>query len=117
MPSSFSFPHIWRSAIVLLALVMNLVLAYRLLWGEQSYYAWQNMKERRTELQAELEGLDVRRATLSKEIRLLQTDFSYVEKVIRSRLNYVRPDEILYVFDEIRPEDTHWTLSTEGTHE
>ena len=47
-------------------------------------------------------------ADLSREIRLLQTDDSYVEKMIRQRLNYVRKNEILYLFDEARPEDSTW---------
>ena len=36
-----------------------------------------------------------------------QHDIAYVEKVIRQRLNYVRKNEILYLFDKSR-EDSAW---------
>ena len=70
--------------------------------------AWRALKSRQGQLTAELRDLDKRRADLSREIRLLQTDDSYVEKMIRQRLNYVRKNEILYLFDEARPEDSTW---------
>ena len=98
----------WKAAILALALVMNAPLAYRLVWGDQSVSAWRALKSRQGQLTAELRDLDKRRADLSREIRLLQTDDSYVEKMIRQRLNYVRKNEILYLFDEARPEDSTW---------
>lgn len=104
----------WKTAILGLALVMNLTLAYRLIWGEQSVVAWRDLKAMQAELTQTLTGLDERRASLSREIRLLQTDSAYVEKVIRQRLNYVRKNEILYLFDEVKPEDSVWTGGTGG---
>lgn len=98
----------WKSAILVLALLMNATLAYRLVWGEQSVSAWRALKGLQGQMVAELRELDKRRADLSREIRLLQTDDSYVEKMIRQRLNYVRKNEILYLFDEARPEDSTW---------
>lgn len=101
-------PFLWKSTILLLALVMNLTLACRLVWGEQSVSAWRGLKARQIELAADLADLDRQRADLSREIRLLQTDNAYVEKAIRQRLNYVRKNEILYLFDEPGPEDSVW---------
>ena len=49
-------------------------------------------------LQNEIASLDAQNLSLSKEIRLLQSDNKYVEKVIRQRLHYVRDNEILYIF-------------------
>lgn len=104
-PASF----LWKSVILGLAMVMNLTLAWRLVWGGQSVSAWRDLKNRQSELMQELEQLDRQRAVLSREIRLLQTDSSYVEKVIRQRLNYVRANEILYLFDSRNLEDSLWT--------
>ncbi|MCH5277231.1 MAG: septum formation initiator family protein [Desulfovibrionaceae bacterium] len=98
----------WKSAILALALFMNLTLAFRLLWGDQSVVAWRALKARLGQMTVELRDLDKRRADLSREIRLLQTDDSYVEKMIRQRLNYVRGNEILYLFDEAAPENSAW---------
>ncbi len=106
--SAFPVSFFWKSSILVLALVMNVTLAYRLVWGEQSVSAWRALKARQGQLLAELRDLDKRRADLSREIRLLQTDNSYVEKMIRQRLNYVRKNEILYLFDEAGPEDSTW---------
>ena len=52
------------------------------------------------ELLKERDGFDVVNAGLSREIRLLQSDEKYVEKMIRQRLNFVRSNEILYLFTE-----------------
>lgn len=106
--SAFPVSCFWKSAILALALLMNATLAYRLVWGEQSVSVWRALKARQGRLAVELRDLDKRRADLSREIRLLQTDASYVEKMIRQRLNYVRKNEILYLFDEARPEDSTW---------
>ena len=58
-------------------------------------------------------ALDEKRAALSREIRLLKTDPAYVEKVIRQRLNYVRKNEILYLFDKSR-EDSWSGADSDG---
>lgn len=99
---------IWKSAILVLAVLMNITLAFRLLWGDQSVAAWQELKRHQADLGEQMETLDQRRAELSREIRLLQTDGAYVERVIRQRLNYVRGNEILYIFDERKPEEGIW---------
>ena len=65
-------------------------------------------QEKQSELSQELAALNEQRASLSREIRLLKTDPDYVEKVIRQRLNYVRKNEILYLFDKNRQEGS-WT--------
>ena len=90
-----------------LVLLLNAALFSRLMWGSGSIYAWSALKEKQSELSQELAALNEQRASLSREIRLLKTDPDYVEKVIRQRLNYVRKNEILYLFDKNR-QDT-WT--------
>lgn len=106
----------WRFTILALALFMNVTLAVRLLWGDQSVSEWRNLKGLQNALNAELAGLDKRRADLSLEIRLLQTDPAYMEKVIRQRLNYVRSDEILYLFDDAGEENSPWTGAGTDEH-
>ena len=91
-----------------LVLLLNAALFSRLMWGENSIYAWTALREKQNDISQELTQLDERRAALSREIRLLKTDPDYVEKVIRQRLNYVRKNEILYLFDKNRQEGS-WT--------
>jgi cell division protein FtsB len=107
IPSSASF--LWKSLILALALLINVTLVFRLLWGEQSIAAWHGLRAAQGSLAGELRDLDELRAGLSREIRLLRTDDAYVEKMIRQRLNYVRANEILYLFDDGGQEESPWT--------
>lgn len=106
--TSAATSFLWKTGILVLALAMNITLAYRLIWGDQSVQAWQDLKDLQNSLTEQRVALDLRQAAISQEIRLLQTDSAYVEKVIRQRLNYVRNSEVLYLFDELRPEDQKW---------
>ena len=97
----------WKLSLLVLAVLLNIALASRIIWGSHSLYTWRVLKEKQSELSEELAALDEKRAALSREIRLLKTDPAYVEKVIRQRLNYVRKNEILYLFDKSR-ENSAW---------
>ncbi len=37
---------------------------------------------------------------LSQEIRRLKSDTAYQEKIVRERMNFVKKDEILYIFPD-----------------
>ena len=118
MPRFFPKATLWRLVLLALAIALNLALASRLVWGSNSLYVWRMLKETQNELSNELAKLDEKRAALSREIRLLKTDPAYVEKVIRQRLNYVRKNEILYLFDKKRNNDPMWTeKGAASTHE
>ena len=106
---SFPVSFLWKFAILSLALLINVTLVCRLLWGGQSIAGWRDFRATLAGMNEELHGLNQFRADLSREIRLLQTDNAYVEKVIRQRLNYVRPNEILYLFEDAGQEDSPWT--------
>lgn len=90
----------WKAIILALALLVNLTLFYRLIWGTQSLLVYKDLRDRHAELTSELERYDALNAALSQEIRLLQTDNNYVEKAVRQRLNFVRDNEILYLFND-----------------
>lgn len=93
---------IWKTIILGLAVLVNLTLIYRLVWGTQSLLVYKEMRDRNAELTSELARYDTLNAALSQEIRLLQTDDRYVERAVRQRLNFVRDNEILYLFNEER---------------
>ena len=107
----------WKLSLLVLAVLMNFALASRIVWGSHSIYTWRVLKEKQSELSAELAALDEKRAALSREIRLLKTDPAYVEKVIRQRLNYVRKNEILYLFDKNRDNSAWPDASADNGHE
>lgn len=100
---------LWKALPLTLVLCINAALVGRIIWGEQSLYSWRMLKGKESELAQELSQLDAQRASLSREIRLLKSDPAYVEKMIRQRLNYVRKNEILYLFDKSQKDDSVWT--------
>lgn len=93
---------IWKAVILGLAVLVNLTLFYRLIWGTQSLWVYKELRERHTELIDELGRYDALNAALSQEIRLLQSDDRYVERAVRQRLNFVRDNEIIYLFNDER---------------
>ena len=94
----FSLP--WKFILPAVMILINIAFLAPLLWGSGSLYTWHSLKERRSELSQEVDDLNRKRSALSREIRLLKADPAYVEKIIRNRLNYVKKNEILYIFDK-----------------
>lgn len=78
--------------------VVNLVLLFRLIWSEHGVFAYMNMRERGEKLEAQLQDIDAKSLELSKEIRRLKGDKAYQAMVIRDRMNYVKGNEVLYIF-------------------
>lgn len=95
-----------RRIVFAVSIFLNLVLFYNLIWGESGAIAYQELRERYDTLEARIRQADAENLELTKEISLLRTDEKYLEKVIRNRLNYVRENEILYIFPETDQAET-----------
>ena len=91
---------VWKILILGIALTVNATLFSRLAWGPQSIIAYRELSEQQTVLEEKIAAADADNAAVSKQIRLLQSDDKYVEKMIRRRLNFVRDNEILYLFSD-----------------
>jgi len=78
--------------------VVNIVLLFRLIWSDHGVFAYMNMRKRSTMLESQLQDMDAKSLELSKEIRRLKGDKAYQELIIRDRMNYVRGNEVLYIF-------------------
>lgn len=87
-----------RRIVLAVSLVLNLVLVYNLIWGNSGAIAYKELRSRCDALEERIKRIADSNLALSKEIRLLQSDEKYIEKVIRNRLNFVRNNEILYIF-------------------
>lgn len=87
---------------MIFSLLLNVVLVYRLVWSEQGLMTYQSLKEQYQALENRVRELDEHNLALSQEIRRIQTDDAYLEKMIRQRFNslYVRDNEILYLFPD-----------------
>jgi cell division protein FtsB len=95
-----------RRLIFAVSLFLNVVLAYTLIWGEKGVIAYKALRERCASLEVIMEKVGEDNLNLSREIRLLQSDDKYLEKVIRNRLNFVRENELLYIFPDETPIET-----------
>ena len=98
--STGAWTFLWKLTILAIALLVNVSLGVRLFWGPQSLANYQYLKQEQARLQKEIDIQDIANAALSREIRLLQADQRYTEKMIRQRLNYVKENETLYLFDD-----------------
>lgn len=94
----------WRRFAFAFSLVVNAVLVYGLVWSDRGLMAYQSLKEQHQALEDRITTLDEENLALSQEIRRLQTDDAYLEKVIRQRFNslYVKDNEILYIFPDVQ---------------
>ncbi len=90
----------WRTCILVFLIIVNVVLFYRMIWGSSGVLAFNELRKEYKFLEAECAQVDAQNLQLSKEIRLLKSDDTYLEKMIRQRLHYVRENEILYLFTE-----------------
>jgi cell division protein FtsB len=77
---------------------MILYFSYHALAGDQGLAAWNGLQEEEEHLEAELARLESERAVLETSLDRLRDrtlDLDYVEEIARTRLSYVRPDEVL----------------------
>ena len=94
-----------RRLVLAISLLLNMLLFYNLIWGESGAISYNELRERCGNLEERIKRIGEENLALSKEIRLLQSDEKYIEKMIRNRLNFVRDNEILYIFpDETKAE-------------
>lgn len=83
-----------------IAVILNLVLLFNLIWGRSGAIAYNELKSRCADFETRIMAVNNANLELSNEIRLLQSDEKYLEKTIRNRLNFVRSNEILYIFPD-----------------
>ncbi len=93
----------WRTCILVALGLINVILFYRMIWGDSGILAFNKLRNQYQGLVQELATLDKENIDLSNEIRLLKSDEDYIEKMIRQRLHYVRDNEILYLFTDTPP--------------
>ena len=89
-----------RLVLVAVLLIINLILLFRLVWSDQGVFAYLELKERYDALRAKVEAVDAESLDLSQEIRKLKSDRAYQEKIVRERMNFVKKDELLYIFPD-----------------
>ncbi len=90
----------WRVALLVALGGLNVVLFMRMVWGPAGLLEYRQLKMEHAGLEQKVAKLDQVNLHLSREIRMLQSDRKYTEKMIRQRLRYVRDGEIIYLFSD-----------------
>lgn len=88
----------WKVSILFCLGVVNLALFCKMIWGPTGLLEFHALKQQYTALQDKISQLDSENMALSRDIRLMQSDPEYVEKMIRQKLHYLRANEIVYIF-------------------
>ncbi len=88
-----------RLAVLCAFLLINSLLFYKAVWGTGGLLDHRDLVRQQQAAEEECRRLDAENRALSRDIRLLQTDPRFVEKMVRDRLHYLRGNEILYLFD------------------
>ncbi len=71
---------------------------YHALSGDQGLAAWAELQKEEEALEVQIANLEIRRDAIQAALVRLQDrtmDLDFVEEIARTRLSYVRPDEIL----------------------
>lgn len=104
----------WRYFLLGGAFFLNALLFYMLMWGTYGIEAYKESKLSHKERVQEAEMLKHANQELSREIRLLQTDAAYIERVIRKRFHFVRDNEVMYLFPQNATQHPSGAASDEG---
>lgn len=89
-----------KRILLALSVLLNLALITYLFVGDNGLGNYQALKADTYAFTQQQNKLDEKAYQLSHEIRLLQSDSGYIEKIIRARLGFVKSNEILYIFPD-----------------
>ncbi len=89
-----------RVALIVLVGICDLALFGKMMWGHGGIIEYRELKREYSRIQTRIAELDAENMALSREIRLLQTDNKYTEKMVRQKLRYLRDNEIVYLFPD-----------------
>ena len=87
----------WSKILVIILVVINFSLVYQLLGGNHGISGYRNLKDESESLAQKMLMIEGKNQVLSNEIRLLRNDKTYLAMVIRKEMNFVKPNEVLYL--------------------
>lgn len=93
----------WRRLLLTGIIGLNIFLIYTFLWSDRGFFSCIQTKNSLKQLERALQDAEGTTLALSQEIRRLKDDVPYIEKMIRSKMNYIKPNEVLYVFSPDQP--------------
>ncbi|MFP4285912.1 MAG: FtsB family cell division protein [Desulfovermiculus sp.] len=90
-------------AILTLLLAVNILLVWAILWGERGIEPYRQQQQVLEEVESRLGQVREDNIELSRKVRLLKNNKTYLEHMIRTRLHYVQENEVLYINPERAP--------------
>lgn len=85
-----------RYTYLILLVFMILLIAYYTIFGERGILKMRKLGSNLENIRASTQELKEENEELKREIRLLQEDEAYVERIAREELGLAREDEIIY---------------------
>lgn len=96
----------WRALVLVIVGCIDIALFGKMVWGPGGIVEYQELKGRHIALQRQIAALDAENMALSRDIRLLQSDGQYMEKMVRQKLRYLRDNEVVYIFPQASARET-----------
>lgn len=96
----------WRVLILVVVGCLDIALFGKMVWGPGGIKEYRELQNQYSSLQQRIADLDAENRALSMDIRLLQSDDKYVEKMVRQKLRYLRDNEVVYIFPQSSGRDT-----------
>lgn len=91
---------LWKVGAIIFLGAINLALFFKMVWGPTGLAEYQSLKQQYQDLRQKIVALDQENRALSRDIRLMQSDGDYAEKIVRQKLHYLRDNEIVYIFSD-----------------
>lgn len=71
---------------------------FLVLFGESGVLSAYKLSQEKMKLEKHIEFLEAENAKLTKNIKRMQTDPTFQEAMVREKLSYVQPDELIFEF-------------------
>ncbi len=90
----------WLTLGLILSSLLLLAMMALTVWGDRGLLAMWRTQRELERLVREIEIVEQKNATVSREVQRLRSDLGYIEKIAREELGLVRPGEIVFEFAE-----------------
>jgi cell division protein FtsB len=85
-----------HKAEVLLGIVLLVFIAVSAVVGSRGWLHLRRLEREQTQMEAVVVGLERQNERVEEHLRRLGNDDAYLEKVVRERIGWVKPNEMLY---------------------
>jgi len=88
----------WLTLVLMLSSLFLLAMMALTVWGDRGLLTMWRTQRDLERLVREIEIIDQKNATLTREVQRLRGDLGYIEKIAREELGLARPGEIVFEF-------------------